>query len=113
MNPGPTIPPAASGAWANRHRGAGAVAWIALYLLLAAFPLLLLLLGPVPKGGGRWWDFSMALGFAGLAHFVIAPVSAHSLAMRATIVIEVLAAIVLLAVVAWTALCTGYVARRR
>jgi predicted ferric reductase len=62
MTAGSTIPPASP-----RHRGAGAVAWIALYLLLAAFPLLLLLLGPMPKGGGRWWDFAMALGFAGLA----------------------------------------------
>lgn len=44
-----------------------AVFWIAVYVLLAAFPLLVLLLGPVPPGGGRWWDFSLALGFAGLA----------------------------------------------
>lgn len=44
-----------------------AAVWIAVYLLLAAFPLLLLLAGPMPQGGGRWWDFSMALGFAGLA----------------------------------------------
>lgn len=41
--------------------------WIIAYLLLAAFPLLLLLTGPVPKGGGLAWDFAMALGFAGLA----------------------------------------------
>jgi hypothetical protein len=40
------------------------------------------------------------LGFAGLDHFVIAPVSAHSTAMRATIVAELLAAVVLLVVVA-------------
>jgi predicted ferric reductase len=53
----------------RRHdfRGLRAAAWIALYLLLVAFPLLVLLVGPVPRGGGRWWDFSMALGFAGLA----------------------------------------------
>ncbi len=44
-----------------------AALWIAAYLLLASFPLLVLLAGPVPRGGGRWWDFSMALGFAGLA----------------------------------------------
>ena len=44
-----------------------------------------------------------ALGFGGLDHYVIAPVSAHSLAMNATIVIEVIAASMLLAVVAWTA----------
>jgi predicted ferric reductase len=62
-----TAPPIAEvrhpDAW---HRVPGAV-WIAAYLLLAAFPLLLLLAGPVPRGGGRWWDFSMGLGFAGLA----------------------------------------------
>jgi predicted ferric reductase len=44
-----------------------AAVWIAAYLLLVAFPLLMLLAGPMPRGGGRWWDFSMALGFAGLA----------------------------------------------
>jgi predicted ferric reductase len=44
-----------------------AVVWILVYLLLASFPLLVLLTGPVPKGGGFWWDFAMALGFAGLA----------------------------------------------
>ncbi len=43
------------------------LAWIALYVGLAIFPLLVLLVGPVPRGGGFWWDFSMALGFAGLA----------------------------------------------
>lgn len=48
-------------------RGLRAAAWVAVYLLLAVFPLLVLLAGPVPKGGGRWWDFSMALGFSGLA----------------------------------------------
>jgi len=70
MNAGPTnatMPPVVSRALATRYRRAWAVAWIALYLLLAVFPLLLLLLGPVPRGGGRWWDFAMALGFAGLA----------------------------------------------
>lgn len=43
------------------------LAWIALYVGLAAAPLLVLLIGPVPRGGGLGWDFSMALGFAGLA----------------------------------------------
>ena len=37
------------------------------YILLVAFPLLVLLLGEMPKGGGYWWDFAMALGFGGLA----------------------------------------------
>ena len=45
-----------------------------------------------------------ALGFAGLDHYAVAPVSAHSLAMSATIVTEVAAASVLLVVIAWTAL---------
>ena len=41
-----------------------------------------------------------ALGFAGLDHYAIAPVSAHSLAMNATIVGEVIAASALLVVTA-------------
>jgi hypothetical protein len=48
-----------------------------------------------------------ALGFAGLDHYVIAPISAHSLAMNATIVAEVIAASVLLLVIAWTAVRGG------
>jgi len=32
-----------------------------------AAPLVVLLLGPTPPGVAFWWDFSMALGFAGLA----------------------------------------------
>jgi hypothetical protein len=43
-----------------------------------------------------------ALGLAGLDHYAIAPVHAHSLAMNATIVGEVVAALVLLVVAAWT-----------
>ena len=54
------------GSW-NAHRGVRATAWISAYLILAAFPLLVLLLGEMPKGGGYWWDFAMALGFGGLA----------------------------------------------
>jgi len=57
------VPPGLS----RGRRGLRATAWIAVYLLLVAFPLLVLLVGPLPRGGGRWWDFSMALGFAGLA----------------------------------------------
>lgn len=44
-----------------------AVLWISIYLLLVAAPLLVLLTGQVPAGAGFWWDFSMALGFAGMA----------------------------------------------
>ena len=46
---------------------ASPVFWILLYLALVAAPLLVLLAGPTPAGAGRWWDFSMALGFAGIA----------------------------------------------
>ena len=45
-----------------------------------------------------------ALGFAGLDHYAIAPVDAHSFAMNATIGGEVIAASVLLVVIAWMAL---------
>ena len=51
----------------SRLRRTSAGAWLGLYLLLCVFPLILLLAGPIPDGGGRWWDFSMALGFSGLA----------------------------------------------
>jgi hypothetical protein len=44
-----------------------------------------------------------ALGFGGLDHYAVAPVSAHSLVMNATIVCEVIAASGLLVVVAWVA----------
>lgn len=46
---------------------ASAVLWTCVYLGLVSAPLLLLLVGPVPPGGGFWWDLSMALGFAGMA----------------------------------------------
>ena len=48
-----------------------------------------------------------ALGFAGLDHYAIAPVSAHSWAMNATIVGEVIAAAALLVVIAWMAIRGG------
>lgn len=53
------------------------------------------------------------LGFAGLDHFVIAPVSAHSIAMRTTIVAEILAAVALLVVVARAAIVASSGPRRR
>ena len=40
-----------------------------------------------------------ALGFAGLDHYAVAPVSAHSMVMSATIVAEVIAAAVLLTLI--------------
>ena len=48
-----------------------------------------------------------ALGFAGLDHYAVAPISAHSLAMNATIIGEVIAASALLIVTAWTAIRTS------
>ncbi|MCY7333970.1 MAG: ferric reductase-like transmembrane domain-containing protein [Pseudanabaena sp. CAN_BIN31] len=41
--------------------------WIVAYLLLTLLPLLVLLLHPVPSGRGFWAEFSVALGFIGLA----------------------------------------------
>lgn len=67
MKPAPSPRSPACAAPPVTHQWSRAVSWTAVYLLLAAFPLLVLLLGPVPAGGGRWWDFSLALGFAGLA----------------------------------------------
>jgi predicted ferric reductase len=46
---------------------AQAVLWVAVYLLLVSAPLLALVLGPAPPGTAFWWDFSMGLGFAGMA----------------------------------------------
>jgi len=50
-----------------RRRWLNASAWVMVYVLLAAFPLIALLLGPIPTGGGFGWDFAMAIGFGGLA----------------------------------------------
>jgi hypothetical protein len=44
-----------------------------------------------------------AVGFAGLDHYTLAPASAHSWAMNATIAGEAIAASALLVVIAWTA----------
>ena len=44
-----------------------AVFWLSIYLALVFAPLLTLLIGPVPSGSSFWWDFSMALGFGGMA----------------------------------------------
>ncbi len=49
------------------RKAAPAILWTLGYLALVCLPLLALLLGDVPPGLGRWWDASMALGFAGLA----------------------------------------------
>ena len=44
-----------------------AVGSLVAYLFLVLTPLFVLLLGQVPSGSGFWWDFSMALGFTGMA----------------------------------------------
>lgn len=49
-----------------RHVAYGAF-WIGLYFVLAASPLLVLLLGHAPPGRGFWRELSMGLGFAGLS----------------------------------------------
>jgi predicted ferric reductase len=63
---GGSVASSQGGPWLPRRWIRGTL-WIVAYVLLAAFPLLLLLTGPVPRGGGWAWDFAMALGFAGLA----------------------------------------------
>ena len=41
--------------------------WIGVYLLLTLTPLFLLLIGPTPPGRSFWTEFSIAIGFAGMA----------------------------------------------
>lgn len=41
--------------------------WVLAYIVLAAAPLLVLILGDVPEGREFWRELSVALGFAGLA----------------------------------------------
>jgi hypothetical protein len=48
------------------------------------------------------------LGFGGLDHYTLAPVSAHSMAMNATILGEVIAASALLVVSAWTGVSSRF-----
>jgi predicted ferric reductase len=43
------------------------VFWIGVYLALVLTPLIALLIGETPGGAGFWWDFSIGLGFAGMA----------------------------------------------
>jgi predicted ferric reductase len=45
--------------------------WIFIYLALITGPLFIMLLTPVPMARGFWYDFSVALGFAGLAMLLI------------------------------------------
>lgn len=41
--------------------------WLFVYFLVTLAPLFVLLLGPIPEARGFWREFSVALGFAGLA----------------------------------------------
>jgi predicted ferric reductase len=43
-----------------------AIAWAMLYVALISFPLFVLLVGPASGRPDLWWDFSMALGYAGM-----------------------------------------------
>lgn len=49
------------------RRKAQAASRVAAYLAVVAIPIIALLVGPVPPGGGFFWDFAMGLGFGGLA----------------------------------------------
>lgn len=52
------------------RRGARGVVWSAFYLVLVVAPLLVLASGLVERRASGWWfDFSMGLGFGGLALF--------------------------------------------
>ena len=46
---------------------ASTVLWTGVYLTVVLTPLFALLIGPSLPGSGFWWDFSMALGFAGMS----------------------------------------------
>ncbi len=45
---------------------AASLFWLGVYLLLILAPLVLLMFGGRPRPGGFWWDFALALGYAGL-----------------------------------------------
>ncbi len=48
-----------------------ALLWVAVYLALVLAPLAILFAGHMPPGKAFLWDFSMALGFAGIAMIAI------------------------------------------
>jgi hypothetical protein len=82
---------------ASLTRGGVYAAWLGEALVgLAGY----LLLGKGwPRSGLLLIGLYALTGFAGLAHYYAAPVAAHSLAMNATILLEVIAASLLLAAV--------------
>jgi predicted ferric reductase len=44
-----------------------AAIWLCVYFAMIVLPMVVLLTGEVPPGRAFWWDFSMGLGFAGMA----------------------------------------------
>jgi hypothetical protein len=82
---------------ASLSRGRVYGAWLAEALLGVAGWLLLQ--RGYPKSGSALIAIYALVGFSGLAHYVLAPASAHSLVMNATIWLEVVMAAVLLAAV--------------
>lgn len=48
-----------------------AALWIAIYLALVLAPLAILIVGRMPPGKAFLWDFSIALGFAGIAMIAV------------------------------------------
>jgi hypothetical protein len=82
---------------ASLSRGRVYGAWLAEALLGVAGWFLLQ--RGYPKSGSALIAIYALIGFSGLAHYVLAPASAHTLVMNATIWLEVVMAAVLLAAV--------------
>jgi hypothetical protein len=82
---------------ASLSRGRVYGAWLAEALLGVAGWFLLR--RGYPKSGSALIAIYALIGFSGLAHYVLAPASAHTLVMNATIWLEVVMAAVLLAAV--------------
>lgn len=53
------------------HRAMTAITWTALYAVVVVGPLMLMLVGGVPPARGFWVEFSLALGFLGLAQLAV------------------------------------------
>ncbi|MCC6659532.1 MAG: ferric reductase-like transmembrane domain-containing protein [Phycisphaerales bacterium] len=53
------------------HRTLTVLGWASLYSILVVGPLVLMLIGGAPRARGFWIEFSMALGFLGLAQLVV------------------------------------------
>lgn len=53
------------------HHALTAIAWASLYAMLVIGPLVLMLIGGEQQGHGFWVEFSLALGFLGLAQLAV------------------------------------------